>query len=91
MENTDYLESLKQQLVKLGYGPYLINKISCDLIGTYDNSKLSPDQYLILVTAMEDYITVTKRNRKAVEETVSWWSGFVKLFKGGLNLYHQIQ
>ncbi|QDR82029.1 hypothetical protein SPTER_34500 [Sporomusa termitida] len=78
MENTDYLESLKQQLIKLGYGSYLINKISCDLIGTFNNSKLSPDQYLILMTAMEDYIALTQKSRKRAARTVPWWSGFRK-------------
>jgi hypothetical protein len=62
MDNTDYLESLKQKLAKLGYSPYQINKISYDMIGTFGNGNLSPDQYLILVTAMEDYIAVSQKS-----------------------------
>lgn len=84
MENTDYLESLKQQLMKLGYGPYLINKISCDLLGPFNSNKLSPDQYLILMTAMEDYIALTQKSRKRAATTVPWWLGFMNRIKGGL-------
>ena len=87
MESTDYLESLKQQLMKLGYGPYLINKISSDLIGTFKSSKLSPDQYLILITAMEDYIALTKKSRKGAARPAPWWSVFVRRIKCGLILY----
>ncbi len=91
LENTDYLESLKQQLMKLGYGPFLINKISCDLIGTFKNNKLSPDQYLILTTALEDYIALIQKSRKNAASVIPWWSAFVKRIKCGLILYQQIQ
>ncbi|SMC39203.1 hypothetical protein SAMN04488500_102159 [Sporomusa malonica] len=62
MNTTDYLESLKQQLLDLGYSSYQIDTMYQDMIGTCSASSPSPDQYLTLVIAMEDYIKFAKKN-----------------------------